>query len=214
MILLRSAERNKTVFNRYDIHGNSGLLLWFPQSQVPCSCCGKRKPVGLLSSASWSCGPGNECGKERMFVFAFSLPARIRLAHIWLQVFRLYLIIADAIPEASLIRRCLQIFNPKLQDKAGALYLSSFFLNRFLTGPSLLRTLTSMPFSRRLSGSDFISQRQYCWGIDDLVLSWFPATFLFLIAVCFTEESSSPSATSPILWARLNMNLWISHLSW
>lgn len=58
-----------------------------------------------------------------------------------------------------------------------------------------LCTLTSMPFSKRLSGSDFISQRQD-WGDSELSL-FFPdstgaAAFLFPPAV-------SPSSTLPVV---------------
>lgn len=64
----------------------------------------------------------------------------------------------------------------------------------------LICTFMSMPFSKRLSGSDFISQRLYCGGSADSKLSLVaPFAFLLPPAVTFAEETASPSSSLPVL---------------
>lgn len=113
----------------------------------------------------------------------------------------LYLIIADTVPTPSLIRQSLQILDPELQNEPDALDDCSPLTVKqqtVLVRATLLRTFTSIPFSRRLSGSDFISQWLYCGGPSDSVPS-LVAFFLPPAASSFAEETVSPSAALPEL---------------
>lgn len=67
-----------------------------------------------------------------------------------------------------------------------------------LMRPLQLCTFMSFPFSKRLSGSDFISQWQYCGGPGELSLV-FPPAFLLAPVASFAEDTVSPSSPLPVL---------------
>lgn len=120
----------------------------------------------------------------------------------------LYLIIADPIPAASLIRQRLQILDPKLPNKPEAsdvCCLRTHKTKQTITDcvqMKLFRTFTSIPFSKRLSGSDFISQWQCC---GDSELSLFPPVsaeapaFFLPPALVFTGDAVSPPSPFSVL---------------
>lgn len=78
-------------------------LSWGLRSLVPCSYCGKRKLADLLSSASWSYVPAS--GRTTFILFLTN--DVVLCSALTSVIFRFYLIVADSVPAAGLIRHLL-----------------------------------------------------------------------------------------------------------